>query len=519
MLVSAAEMELFTNRFTSIALEMGEMLRRTAASTNIKERLDFSCGLLDTQGQLIVNAPHVPVHLGALGLCVQTLISSIRMEPGDTVITNHPAYGGSHLPDVTLVTPVYQTPDGGQLLGYMASRAHHAEIGGTWPGSMPPDATTLVEEGVIMPPMHLVRSGIGCWDDVERVMRSAPFPSRAVEDNLGDLRAALAANMRGADLLRALARIHGADAVIARMQQLVNLADQLTREALAQLDGAQLFGMELLDDGTPLQATIRVRQDHASVDFHGTGNVHPGNLNATPAIVRAVVMYVMRLLVNKPLPLNEGLLQPLELIIPRGSLLNPDFSGEHAPAVVGGNTEVSQRLAGTLIKAFGLMAGSQGTMNNVLFGSNEFGNYETVCGGAGATPHADGASAVHTHMTNTRITDPEVIEHRYPVRIERFEIRRGSGGNGARKGGDGVVREYKFLEPLSVAVLTQNRVKGPYGLEGGEPGMPGRQTLHHEDGTSEELGPNQGVQVKPGDSLVLETPGGGAFGAPSGIPR
>lgn len=519
MNVSAAEMELFTNRFTSIVLEMGEMLRRTAASTNIKERLDFSCGLLDSQGQLIVNAPHVPVHLGALGLCVQSLISTIAMEPGDTIVTNHPAHGGSHLPDVTLVTPVYQTPDGGQLLGYVASRAHHAEIGGTWPGSMPPDATTLAEEGVIIAPTHLVRLGIGQWKSVERILRSAPFPSRAVEDNLGDMRAALAANMRGAALLRALARVHGPASVTNCMQQLVELADQLTREALAALDGAELVGEELLDDGTPLRATITVTGDEATVDFNGTGNVHPGNLNATPAIVRAVVMYVMRLLVDKPLPLNEGLLRPLELVIPRGSLLNPDFDVTEPPAVVGGNTEVSQRLAGALIKSFKLMAGGQGTMNNVLFGNNEFGNYETVCGGAGATPTADGASAVHTHMTNTRITDPEVIEQRYPVRIERFEIRRGSGGNGRHRGGDGVVREYVFEEPLSVAVLTQNRAKGPYGLEGGGPGKPGRQTLHRADGSIEELGPNQGVQVQPGDSLVLETPGGGGCGSPSGIPR
>jgi 5-oxoprolinase (ATP-hydrolysing) len=507
----AVRLELFVNRFRAIAGEMGEMLRRTALSTNVKERLDFSCALLDAEGRLVVNAPHIPVHLGALGLCVRAVRDALSMGPGDVAVTNHPAFGGSHLPDVTVVTPVHD--DHGSLVGYVASRAHHAEIGGARPGSMPPDARTLAEEGVVIPPMLLVHGGKADWQAMRAVLGGGPHPSRAVEDNVADLAAAVAANHRGAELLRALAREHGRAAVAGYMDALRRRAADGVRAALATFGTRTFAAEERLDDGTPLRVRIAVREGRATIDFAGSGAVHPGNLNATPAIVRSVVLYVLRLMVREPLPLNEGLLEPVELRIPPG-MLNPPFGGDPAgePAVVGGNTEVSQRLTDTLLKALGLMACSQGTMNNVLWGTEAFGYYETVCGGAGAGPGWDGADAVHVHMTNTRITDPEVVEHRYPVRVERFGVRAGTGGRGRWRGGDGAVREVSFLAPISLSVLTQHRTEGPYGVQGGEAGSPGRQRVIRGDGTVLPLAPIDGCEVHPGDRLVLETPGGGGWG-------
>jgi 5-oxoprolinase (ATP-hydrolysing) len=507
----AVDLELFTNRFSALVEEMGEQLRRTAVSTNVKERLDFSCALLDPRGELVVNAPHIPVHLGSLGLCVRRLREAMEMGPGDVVATNHPDFGGSHLPDVTVVSPVHS--DSGELLGHVASRAHHAEIGGVRPGSMPPSATRLAEEGVVLPPMHLVREGRARWDEVRRRLSEAPYPSRSPEDNVADLRAAVAANHRGARALRDLCAEHGGDKVLRMMGALGDRAERSVRAALQRLRHASCEAEERLDDGTPLRVRIDLSASGARVDFGGTGPVHPGNLNATPAIVRSVVLYVMRLLVDQPLPLNEGLMRPVTLSIPEG-ILNPPFPEDpsRAPAVVGGNVETSQRLVDTLLKALGLVAGSQGTMNNVSFGSADFGYYETVCGGCGAGPGFHGQSAVHSHMTNTRITDPEVVEQRYPVRIERFALRRGSGGPGRFRGGDGVVREIRFLEPMSLSILSQHRREGPYGLEGGGPGRPGRQRLVRADGAVEELQAIDGREVGAGDRLLLETPGGGGFG-------
>ena len=509
----AVRLELFVGRFRALVGEMGEMLRRTALSTNVKERLDFSCALLDAEGELVVNAPHIPVHLGALGVCVRALRDRVSMEPGDVVVTNHPAFGGSHLPDVTVVTPVFA--DDGGLVGYVASRAHHAEIGGTRPGSMPPDARTLAEEGVVIPPTYLVRRGQARWDEMRRLLADAPHPSRAVDENLADLAAAVAANHRGAAMLRALAAEHGASAVAGYMEALKRRAEARVREALSRIPDGAYAAEERLDDGTVLRASVALRGGSATVDFAGTAGVHPGNLNATPAIVRSVVLYVLRLLVREPLPLNEGLLRAVDLRIPEG-LLSPPWpeDASAAPAVVGGNTEVSQRLVDTLLKALGVAACSQGTMNNVLWGTDGFGYYETVCGGAGAGPGWHGASAVHTHMTNTRITDAEVVEHRYPVRVERFSVRAGSGGAGKWRGGDGAVRETVFLAPMSLSVLTQHRASGPYGLAGGLPGAPGRQRLHRATGDTVELKSVDGVEVEAGDRLVLETPGGGGYGPP-----
>jgi 5-oxoprolinase (ATP-hydrolysing) len=511
----AVWLELFTNRFRAIATEMGERLRRTAISTNIKERLDLSCALLDAGGELVVNAPHIPVHLGALGLCVRRLREAIPMEPGDMVVTNHPAFGGSHLPDVTVVTPVFPGRGAsGELLGYVASRAHHAEIGGTRPGSMPPSATTLAEEGVVIPPTYLIRRGEARWDEIRSRLEEAPLPSRAVEDNLADLRAAAAANHAGAEALRALAEEHGAETVRRAMESLQGLAERRIREALGRIPPGRYEATETLDDGSPLRAAVLIAGDRATIDFQGSSGRHPGNLNATPAIVRSVVIYVLRLLLREPLPLNEGLLRAVSIRIPPG-ILDPGFPEDpsRAPAIVGGNVETSQRLVDTLLKALGVAACSQGTMNNVLFGNERFGYYETICGGCGAGPGFHGASAVHSHMTNTRITDPEVIERRYPVRVERFAIRRGSGGAGRYRGGDGAVREITFLAPMSLSILSQHRTVRPYGLDGGEPGMPGAQRLVRSTGEVVELGPLAGCEVGPGDRLIIETPGGGGYGA------
>lgn len=516
---SVIELELFTHRFGAIAWQMGEALRRTALSVNVKERLDFSCALLDPDGQLVVNAPHIPVHLGALGLCVRRVRERIEMSSGDVVITNHPAYGGSHLPDVTLITPVFDADAGGQeeLLGYVASRAHHAEIGGIRPGSMPPDATCLEEEGVVLEPQHLVRGGQPRWATISERLKTGRFPSRAVAENLADLQAAQAANHRGSQALRQLVQVHGGHKVRRFMRELTGQSERRIRAALGRFGDRELSAEEHLDDGTPLRVRISLADGGGIVDFTGSGGVHPGNLNATPAVVRSAVLYVLRLLIPGQLPLNEGLLRSIELRIPEG-ILNPSFSDDPAncPAVVGGNVETSQRVVDTLIKAFGIAACSQGTMNNVLFGNDEFGYYETVCGGCGALPDHPGASAVHSHMTNTAITDPEILEHRYPVRLERFAVRTGSGGEGRQRGGEGVIREITFLAPVTLSLLSQHRNSGPFGVAGGEAGRTGRQRLIRGSGHVEELAGIDGRDVEAGDRLILETPGGGGWGREPG---
>lgn len=514
----AVEEELFVQRFRALVAEMGEQLRRTALSVNIRERLDFSCALLDPAGRLVANAPHIPVHLGAMGVCVREVARSLPLAPGDVVVTNHPGAGGSHLPDVTVVTPVFDPrTEGDGLLGYVASRAHHAEIGGTRPGSMPPDARTLQEEGVVIAPRYLVRRGEARWDEMRQLLAGGRFPSRTVEENLVDLAAQVAANHRGASLLRELAGRAGVETVASHMDALRRRAETRMRAILAGIEDGTYRARERLDDGTPLEVAIRIEGDGAEIDFAGSGAVHPGNLNATEAVVRSAVLYVLRLLAAEELPLNEGLMAPVRLRIPDG-ILNPPFPADPAacPAVVGGNVETSQRLVDTLLRPFELAACSQGTMNNLLFGNDRFSYYETVCGGAGAGPGFHGATATQVHMTNTRITDAEVLEHRFPVRVERFAVRRGSGGDGRWRGGDGVVRELHFLRPLAVSVLTQHRREVPYGLRGGGPGATGRQRLLRHTGEERELEPVDGCEVEAGDRLILETPGGGGFGNPDG---
>jgi len=506
----AVELELMSHRFSSIAGEMGELLQRTAISTNIKEREDFSCTLLDPEGRLVVNAPHIPVHLGAMGLCVRELVRHRALGPGDVVATNHPAFGGSHLPDVTLAAPVHVRK---RLVGYVACRAHHAEIGGIRPGSVPPDARSLAEEGVVIPPTLIIEAGEPRWREIERLLLEGPYPTRTPADNLADLRAMVAAILRGREAMGRLASMVGIDHVLGHMDALRRQACRQVEEVLERMADGRLEGRQLLDDGWPLHAALTIDGRRAVLDFSGTGPVHPGNLNATPAIVHSVTMYVMRLLVEAELPLNEGLLEPIDIRIPRG-LLDPGYAAEPeaCPAVVGGNVETSQRLTDTLLEALAVVGCSQGTMNNLSFGDGSFGYYETVGGGSGAGKGFDGASGVHTHMTNTRITDPEVLEHRYPVRLHRFAIRRGSGGGGRWRGGDGLVREIEFLAPLELSILSQHRVHAPYGMAGGGDGALGRQLIITADGGLRELGGIDGCAVAAGDRLILETPGGGGYG-------
>jgi 5-oxoprolinase (ATP-hydrolysing) len=533
----AAGTELVANRLQAIAEEMGELLRRTALSVNVKERLDFSCGLLDAQGNLAVNAPHVPVHLGALGPCVRSVMG--WFDRCEVLVVNHPAHGGSHLPDVTVITAIRD--DSNALLGFAASRAHHAELGGIRPGSMPPFARSLAEEAVVIPPTPLVVDGQAHWAQIESLLRSAPHPSRAVEENLADLAAAVQANAHGAAAVRALAQelaqhaLSGSSASAEpcslgdHLLALRARAARLTREALASRPRGCCGAVDQLDDGTVIAAVVEIHDSpggvQARVDFTGTAGVHPLSFNATEAIVRSAVLYVLRLLVKEPLPLNEGLLDPIALHLPTG-LLRPMFNSDPArsPAVGAGNTETSQRIVDVLLSALGLSAGSQGTMNNVLYGVEHassagvapFGYYETIAGGAGATASGEGASGVHVHMTNTRITDVEVLERRHPVRLERFALRHGSGGRGARRGGDGVVRETRFLHPMRLSVLSQRRVVPPPGAAGGEPGACGRNSLVPVDGPPVDLGPCASLDLKTGDLLRVETPGGGGWGEGSG---
>lgn len=528
----AATMDLMRHRFHSLVDDMGALLKRTSISTNIRERLDFSCALLDANGRLIASAPHIPVHLGALGVCVRRslgiahraeskgpdsaehsgplslALSSLHLQPGDTIITNHPAFGGSHLPDVTLITPVFD--EAKALLGFVANRAHHAEIGGMSPGSMPAHATCLEEEGVVIAPRYLVRSGVALFDDIANVLTTAKYPTRNLADNLADLHAQLAANRMGVERLQELAKEND---VRAAMASILDHSARVMRKRLEQVQDCE--ATETLDDGATIRVSIssnrKLQASGLKLDFTGTSATHPRNLNATTAIVQSAVLYVLRLMLQEDLPLNEGLMQPIKIVLPSGTMLNPDFSGEAAcdPAVVGGNVEVSQRLVDTLLKALQLQACSQGTMNNLLFGNERFGYYETIAGGAGAGTGYDGASALHTHMTNTAITDPEILELRYPVRLRQFSIRHGSGGSGQWRGGDGVVREFEFLATLTVSLLTQHRKAGPFGLNGGADGKLGRQTMHHADGSTELLPSSASILVHAGDRLVMETPGGG----------
>lgn len=490
--------ELYRRKFEGIVQEMGLLLQRTAVSVNIKERHDFSCALLDQEGRLIVNAPHIPVHLGALGLCVRECGKVIRWEDGEAVVVNHPAFGGSHLPDITVVTPVFEE---GELLGFVANRAHHAEVGGRTPGSMPPDATCLADEGVVISPIQ--------W---RKITRETFTGSRSPEDNLADLEAQVVANRHGAAALRTLGEGGKGGEVKEFMGRLFRRSASLMWRKLEAAAGLHAVAQDAMDDGTEVKVSLQVTGKGMVMDFRGSGEVHPGNLNAPPGIVRSAVLYALRLWLREDLPLNEGLLEKVEILTEPG-LLAPPLVEDPAscPAVVGGNIETSQRIVDVLLQALGVQANGQGTMNNVLFGNEGFGFYETLGGGAGAGPGFGGRSAAHVHMSNTAVTDAEVLEERYPVRIREFAVRKGSGGAGEFYGGDGLVREFEFLEEMTVSLLTQRRLLAPRGLKGGREGKTGKQWVLRNE-KWEELPGVTALTVKKGDRVKIETPGGGGWG-------
>lgn len=505
------EKTLVMNRLEGLVEEMGDQLRRTALSTNIRERLDFSCALLDKQGRLLVNAPHIPVHLGAMGLCVRECINHKPLGPGDVLITNHPGYGGSHLPDVTLIRGLFDSR--AELVGFIANRAHHAEWGGRTPGSMPADATRLEEEGVVIKPTYLIRQGRDEFEALDRLLSSGPFPSRSVRENRIDLEAQLASLVRGQMLFDSLLADYGESSVSRYFEEFYRAGATALENALESRGDIRGKATECLDDDTRIEVSIDSQTTGLVIDFTGTEIAHPGNLNATPAIVRSAMLYVLRLFVDTSMPLNEGLLDCVRLILPE-CFLNPAFPDDPAdcPAVVGGNVETSQRVVDSLIRALGMMAAGQGTMNNFLFGNEKFGYYETIGGGAGAGEDFAGASGTHVHMTNTAITDPEILEQRFPVICREFSLRKESGGTGKFKGGDGLVREIQFTEAVEVSLLTQNRKQGARGMAGGKDGGAGVQWHILADGTRRKLGSTSQIKVNPGELIRIETPGGGGYG-------
>ncbi len=501
-------LEIFNNRFMSVAEQMGTVLAQTAASVNIKERLDFSCALFDPEGNLVANAPHVPVHLGSMSESVRAVLRCHRgdMRPGDAFMLNAPYAGGTHLPDITVVRPVFDRA--GRLIFCVAARGHHADVGGVIPGSIPALSRSVEEEGVLIEHFRLVTAGRLEEEAVRERFSRGPWPARNVACNLADLRAQLAACEKGVEELERMIGEFGLETVQAYMGHVQDNAEEAVRRVVARLhDGTFEYAM---DDGSRIRVAIRVDRDRrrVTVDFDGTSPQHPGNLNAPLAVTRAAVLYVFRCLVRDAIPLNEGCLKPVDLRIPEGCMLNP----RHPAAVVGGNVETSQCVVDALFGALGVMAASQGTMNNLTWGNERHQYYETLCGGAGATPRRDGASAVHTHMTNSRLTDPEVLELRYPVLLERFAIRRGSGGEGARRGGDGVVRRIRFLAPMRVSILSNRRKVPPYGMAGGEPGRCGENLLLRRNGEERRLDAQTEFDVEAGDRLEIRTPGGGGYG-------
>ncbi|MFE9774109.1 hydantoinase B/oxoprolinase family protein [Streptomyces sp. NPDC005931] len=511
-------LEVFNNLFMSIAEQMGARLESTAQSVNIKERLDFSCALFDPDGNLVANAPHIPVHLGSMGTSVKEVIRrrGPLMRPGDAYAVNDPYHGGTHLPDVTVITPVFDTgsPDDTesdpQVLFHVASRGHHAEIGGIAPGSMPAHSRTIEEEGVLFDNWLLAEDGRFREEETLRLLTEAPHPSRNPRTNLADLRAQIAANQKGVDEVGRMIDNFGLDVVQAYMRHVQDNAEEAVRRVIDALDDGE-YAYET-DSGAVIRVRVRVDRENrrATIDFTGTSAQLPTNFNAPLSVVNAAVLYVFRTLVADDIPLNDGCLRPLDIVVPPGSMLAP----EPPAAVVAGNVETSQAVTGTLYAALGVQAEGSGTMNNVTFGNARHQYYETVASGSGAGDGFDGAPVVQTHMTNSRLTDPEILEWRLPVRLEEFAVRRGSGGAGRWRGGDGAVRRIRFLEPMTVSTLSQHRRVPPYGMAGGEPGAPGANRVEHADGTSTRLGGSGSADVGPGDVLVVETPGGGGYGPP-----
>ena len=503
-------LELFNNHCMNIAEQMGAVLENTAHSVNIKERRDFSCALFDGRGELVANAPHIPVHLGSMSDSVRAVLAHRTMRPGDSWMLNDPYQGGTHLPDITVVTPFFATPDEPPLF-LLASRAHHADIGGLTPGSMPATSRSIDEEGVRFEPFLLVHSGQLQAAELLAALQAGPFPARNPQQNLADLRAQLAANEKGLAGIAAMLKHFGLPVVHAYLGHVQDNAETAVRAAVRGLDSGS--GNARLDDGTTIR--VRVQNDastgHAVVDFAGTSGPSPGNLNAPRGVAHAAVLYTFRCLVTADIPLNEGCLRPLDIRIPSDSVLAPEYPA----AVAAGNVETSQCIANALFQALGVMAAGQGTMNNLSFGDDQYQYYETIGGGAGAGPDFPGASGVHTHMTNSRISDAEILEERYPVLVREFALRRGSGGAGAQPGGDGLVRAIEFLQPMHAAVVANHRAAGPPGLAGGEPGKAGINMIVRADDSVEYLPAVAEADLQAGDMLVIATPGGGGYGKPA----
>jgi len=523
--VDPVMLEVFNNLFMSIAEQMGFTLENTSYSVNVKERLDFSCAIFDQQGHLVANAPHMPVHLGSMWQSIRSVIDKHgdSMQPGDVYILNAPYNGGTHLPDITVITPVFadsaesaeaqSVKQSGkqakkQVLFYVASRGHHADIGGITPGSMPPGSRSVEEEGVLIDNIKLMDRGQFLEQEMRDLLSSGPWPARNPDQNIADLRAQIAANEKGVQELRRMIGQFSLPVVHAYMQHVQDNAEESVRRVLDVLsDGEFRYRM---DDGAEICVSIRIDKAarSARIDFSGTSAQRDTNFNAPGAVCHAAVLYVFRTLVDDDIPMNQGCLKPLEVIIPQGSMLDPVYPA----AVVAGNVETSQWITDCLYGALGILAGSQGSMNNFTFGNDRYQYYETICGGSGAGPDFDGTSAVQTHMTNSRLTDPEVLEWRYPVVLENFRLRPGSGGRGRHNGGDGVVRRIRFLEPMTAAILSSHRSTRPFGVDGGEPGCPGENWVERKDGHREDLGATAEVEMQPGDCFVVATPGGGGYG-------
>jgi 5-oxoprolinase (ATP-hydrolysing) len=513
--VDPVRLEIFNNLFMAIAEEMGVALQSTATSVNIKERLDFSCAIFDAEGALIANAPHIPVHLGSMGESIRTIIDTRGdsqdgrgIRRGDAYVLNDPYRGGTHLPDITVIVPVFYG-DEAQPSAFVAARGHHADIGGIAPGSMPPDSRSIEDEGVLIDNQLLVDEGHFREAEMRALLASGEWPARSPDRNISDLKAQLAACTRGAEGLAQTARDYGGQVVAAYMGHVLANAEESVRRLLGRLDdGAFDYAM---DNGARVRVRITVdkAERSATFDFTGTSDQLPDNFNAPFSIVRAASLYVVRTLIDDVIPMNDGCLRPIALIVPEGSMLNPRFPA----AVVAGNVETSQVVTDALFAATGRLAPSQGTMNNFTFGNAHHQYYETIAGGSGAGPDHDGTSAVQTHMTNSRLTDPEILESRLPVLLDRFAIRHGSGGEGAHQGGDGVVRAVTFLEPMRANILANRRRVAPKGIKGGGDGAPGRNWVERTDGSVETLSATASADVAPGDRFVIETPGGGGYGA------
>ena len=507
--VDPVMLEVFNNLFMSIADQMGATLANTAYSVNIKERYDFSCAIFDENGDLVANAPHVPVHLGSMSESVRVILRQNKdhIKPGDVFMMNNPFNGGTHLPDVTVITPVFDK-EGTRILYTVASRGHHADIGGKTPGSAPPDSRTIDEEGVLIDNFLLVKEGQLRSVQTRELLASGKYPCRNIDQNMADLSAQIAANTTGLKELQKITDQFGVDTVHAYMSHVQANAEESVRRVLDVLHDCEFTYP--LDSGDQIQVAISVHkaQRTATIDFTGTSPQNEWNYNAPLAVCRAVVLYVFRTLVGTDIPMNEGCLKPLTLIVPAGSMINPDSPA----AVISGNTEVSQAIADTLYGALGVIAGSQGTMNNFVYGNDNYQNYETICGGTGAGDGFHGTSAVHSHMTNTRMTDPEVLETRFPVRLDEFSIRKGSGGGGEFQGGDGIIRRLRFLEPTTVTVLSSHRKVSPHGAKGGSSGQIGENSILRANGEKEVLDGNDEAEMMFNDVFVLKSPGGGGFG-------